>query len=596
MAAGIGVFAIRGDGGPTAPPPRPLPNFSLRAFDGKSVAIRDLAGLAGAVLVFTGDDCPNSNKSIPRLVELAASYASRGVAFVGVNSNASQSAAEVAAHAREYRITFPVCKDPNNVVADLVGVDRTCAVVVLDARRIVRYRGAIDDRFGRGTVKATAPRSYLADALDAILAGRPVEVAATQATGCPIERVKEPVPAARVRPAAAEIVRALAARDEGEGSIDVGAVDYARDVAPIMQRKCQSCHRRGQEAPFALMGYDAARTRAAGIEEVVRERRMPPWHADPRYGQFSNDRSLTPRERATLLAWVEQGTPAGKPADLPPPRSFPDGWTIGTPDLVFAIPEPNQVPARGILDYVIITVPTHFTREMWVQAAEVRPEVRSIVHHIIVQVLLPGARDDDRGEHLATYVPGDAPTIYTPGIAKMIPPGSRLKFGIHYVPDGIARTDRSAIGLVLAKGPVEHRAFTQSAEDHKFSIPPYAATHEVRSSFTAPTDFHLYSFSPHMHIRGKDFKYTATYPDGRSEILLSVPAYDFGWQSTYILTEPRAMPRGTRIDCVAHFDNSADNPANPDPSRRVEWGEQSFDEMMIGYFDSIVAIPTVPHP
>ncbi len=378
--------------------------------------------------------------------------------------------------------------------------------------------------------------------------------------------------------------------------IEVGPVAYAAEVAPIVQRKCQACHRPGQEAPFSLLTYDDARSRAAGIEEVIRERRMPPWHADPRFGHFANDRSLSPRERATLLAWIEQGTPPGDPAALPPPRAFTAGWSIGTPDVVFTIPEPNAVPPIGVLDYVIVTVPTSFRRDMWIQAAEIRPEVRSIVHHIIVQVLAPGASPRDMGEHLATYVPGDAPTIYTAGIAKKIRAGSRLKFGIHYVPDGIARTDRSRIGLVFAKGPVTHQAYTMPVETSKFAIPPYAGNHPVASTYTSKSAIHLYSFSPHMHVRGKDFRYTATYPDGRSEVLLSVPAYDFGWQSSYILAEPKAIPAGTRIDCLAHFDNSTANPANPDPSRQVGWGEQSFDEMMIGYLDFVVDLPADGKP
>ncbi len=570
-----------------SPGSRPLLETTLRQVDGHRVRLGDLAGRSGLVLVFTGNDCPNSNKSIPRLRELAAAYESKGFAFLGVNSNASETAASVAAHRTEHAISFPVLKDPQNALADLVGADRTCTVVLCDSRGVIRYQGGIDDQFGQGTIRSAPTRRYLADALDALLAGQRVAVVATRAIGCPIERVKSTPTTPRVRPAAEAIVQALEAREAQAGLSPVGPVDYAGDVAPIIQAKCQACHRPGQDAPFSLLTYADVRARAAGIEEVVADRRMPPWHADPRFGHFANDRSLSPRERATLLAWIQQGTPAGDLAHLPPPRSFPDGWTIGTPDVVFATPEPNQVPASGVLDYVIVRVPTHFRQDMWIQAAEIRPEVRSIVHHIIVQILDPNDPQQDRGEHLATYVPGDAPTRYPAGIAKLIPAGSLLKFGIHYTPDGIARTDRSRIGLVFAAQPVAHRAFTKSVESTKFRIPAYAADHPVSSTYTAPADLHLYSFSPHMHLRGKDFRYQATYPNGRTETLLSVPAYDFGWQSTYMLAEPWAIPRGTRIDCLAHFDNSTGNPANPDPAQAVEWGEQSFQEMMIGYFDYV---------
>ena len=573
---------------------RRLPDFHLSGLDGKRVGFPELAGEIGVVLFFTGDECPNSNRSIPRLVGLAREYGPKGFSFHGVNSNAGEFTEAVAQHAGTYGISFPVWKDPNNFLADLLGVERTCEVVVLDVNGVVRYHGALDDQWGRGVGKPAPRRHFLVEALESLLAGRRVEVAATKVIGCPIERVKPKKTLARVRPASSEIVLAMEEREKRQEPIEVGLVSYSVDVAPILQRKCQPCHRPGQEAPFSLLSFEDARTRSASIQEVVAERRMPPWHADPRHGHFANDRSLTVRERATLLAWVEQGTPPGDLTRLPPPRSFSEEWSIGKPDVVFEIPQANEIPPVGVLDYVIVKVPTHFQEDMWIQGAEIRPEIRSVVHHIIVQILDSSEGRMDRGDHLATYVPGDAPTSYPTGVAKKIPAGSWLKFGIHYTPDGIARTDRSKIGLVFAKGPVRHQAFTRSVESISFAIPPHADNHPVRSTYTAETDFNLYSFSPHMHVRGKDFRYTATYPDGRVETLLSVPAYDFGWQSTYILAEPKAIPRGTRIDCLAHFDNSANNPANPDPSRTVEWGEQSFHEMMIGYFDYVLDAPADP--
>jgi hypothetical protein len=364
-------------------------------------------------------------------------------------------------------------------------------------------------------------------------------------------------------------------------------VTYASDVAPIVQEKCQSCHRAGQVGPFPLMTYDDVRKKSAGIAEAVEDRRMPPWHADPRYGHFANDRSLSPRQRSTLLAWVEQGSPLGDPAKLPPPRTFPEAWSIGKPDVVFEVSRPIEVPSVGVVDYVHVTVPTNFTKDMWIQAAEIIPDVRSVVHHVVVYVDSPTKLLRGRPEHLAAYVPGDVPTLYPDGIAKKIPAGSKLIFQIHYTPDGTARLDRSKIGLVFAKAPVEHVAHTRFIENKKFEIPPGADNHEVTSTMTATSPFQIYSFSPHMHLRGKDFKFTATYPDGRSEVLLSVPAYDFGWQSAYVLPKPKPIPKGTRIDCVAHFDNSANNPSNPNPAKLVKWGEQSFEEMMMGYFDYV---------
>jgi hypothetical protein len=327
---------------------------------------------------------------------------------------------------------------------------------------------------------------------------------------------------------------------------------------------------------------------------------MPPWHADPRFGRFKNDRSLSARERATLLAWVDQGTPLGDPKAIPAPRSFPEGWTIGTPDIVVEIPEPYTVPAQGTVEYVHIRVPTRFKEDVWVQAAEARPGNRAVVHHIIVYVddhnFLaaaggrpgPGRRSD---AHLCGYAPGDMPSVYPDGSAKKIAAGSDLVFQIHYTPNGKIGTDRSKVGLIFSKTPVRHRAYTHGIAQPRFEIPPGADAHAVASSWTFDKDAHLLSFMPHMHLRGKDFRYEATYPDGRKEVLLSVPAYDFGWQTYYTLGEPKAMPKGTKIDCLAHFDNSPNNPYNPDPTKPVRWGEQTWEEMMIGYIDYIDDAP-----
>ncbi len=324
------------------------------------------------------------------------------------------------------------------------------------------------------------------------------------------------------------------------------------------------------------------------IREVVDQGRMPPWHADPSYGRFENDRSLSPSQRQTLLAWIDQGTPEGDPRTLPAPRVFPEGWTIGKPDIVFEMQETYAVQAEGTLPYQHFKVPTNFTEDRWVQAAEVRPGDRSVVHHIFVRVsssTAPGEEGLPREPFFAGYVAGDMPSIFPPGMARRIPAGTVLRFEVHYNPIGVPRADRSAIGLIFAKAPPVHQVINKGIKNSNFVIPPGAKDHEIVSTFTFKADSHLLSMMPHMHLRGKDFRYTATYPDGHTETLLSVPYYDFGWQSVYRLLAPKPMPRGTRLDCLAHFDNSADNPANPDPAQAVRWGEQTTDEMMIGYID-----------
>jgi peroxiredoxin len=572
-----------------------MANFELKDTEGKAISLRGFRGNLAVVLAFMGTDCPVGNLYAPRLVELNKTYKDKKVVFLGINSNASATRDAIAAHAKEYGLDFPVLKDEGNVVADMALVERTCEVVVLDGLGMVRYRGAIDDQYALGKRRDAPTQHYLRSAIDAILSGDRIETKAAPVVGClidklPVGRSSQKVGnASRVRPAAPEITSAREEQDRSEEKT-VGAVTYASDVAAIVQQKCQACHRPGEVGPFPLLTYDDARKHSGMIREVVDERRMPPWHADPKYGHFQNDRSLSSKERATLLAWVDQGAPFGDPKKLPAERTFAEGWAIGTPDLVFEIPEPYVVAAQGTVEYVYIRVPTKFKEDVWVQAAEARPGDRSVVHHIVIllddhKLMKRLGRDQLSEHHFCGYAPGDMPLVCPPGSGKLIPAGSDLIFQIHYTPTGTRKTDRSKLGLILAKGPVDHKVITHGIAQPRFEIPAGADNHPVASDFTFPSDSHLLSFMPHMHLRGKSFRYEATYPDGRKEVLLSVPAYDFGWQSYYVLDKPRAMPKGTRIDCLAHFDNSSANLANPDPTKRVRWGEQTWEEMMIGYID-----------
>jgi peroxiredoxin len=569
-------------------------DFTLRdVTTGKDVSLYGFRGKKAAVIVFGGVDCPVGNLYMPRLAELAKTYRDHGVVFLLINANAQESAARVAEHAKSHALDFPVLKDDRNVVADQLMIERTCEAVVLDASAVMRYRGAIDDQYGLGARRSEPSKRFVADALDAILAAKPVETSASTVVGCPIDRVASKDTALknpRIRPAAAEIVAARK-EEETKAPVTVGAVTYAADVAQILQNKCQSCHRPKQAAPFSLLSYDDAKRWSGSIQEVVEDRRMPPWHADPRYGHFENDRSLSARERAVLLAWVEQGTPLGDPARIPPPRTFVEGWTIGKPDVVFSIPE-QTVQAQGTVNYMYFRVPTGFTEDKWVSAIEPRPGDRAVVHHIIIFL------DDKKGrrEHLAGYAPGEMPSIFPPGVAKRIPAGSDLVFQVHYTPVGKIKLDQSIVGFTFANEAPKYRAVTRGIAQQRFQIPPGAANHEVRSSMTFNADARLLSFMPHMHLRGKDFVYTAVYPDGRREILLSVPAYDFAWQSYYRLAEPKIMPKGAKIECVAHFDNSEGNLANPDPKATVRWGDQTYEEMMIGYIDYIPDAPIDAKP
>jgi peroxiredoxin len=576
-------------------------DFSLQdAASGRSISLYSFIGKRAIVLVLLGTDCPVANLYVPRLIELNHQYRSKGVVFLGLNANAHENSEEIARFVQATGIDFPVLKDVGNKVSDSVLAERTCEVLLLDGFGRIRYRGAIDDQHGQGRSKEKPAHNYLVDALNSILADRQVAVTATPVIGCLLDRV-EPKPvesanAPRIRAPSAEVRAAMDSLGKAEPAT-AGAVTYAGGVARIIQEKCQACHRPGRVGPFSLLSYDDARRHAAMIREVVAERRMPPWHADPRYGHFRNDRSLSADEKGKILAWVDQGAPLGKPKELPPARAYPEGWSIGKPDAVFEIPEPYYVPAQGVVAYVYFRIPTNFTEDRWIQAAEAMPGDPSVVHHIVVFVreTSRAGRRDGRGpgDHFCGYAPGDLPTVLPDGTAKKIPAGADLIVQVHYTPNGRVRVDRSKVGFVFAKTKVTREAYTLGIANPDLRIPPNREV-GVSSSYVTGSDVRLVSFMPHMHLRGKDFKYTVTRPGQSPETVLVVPAYDFGWQSYYILAEPMTLPKGTHIDCVAHFDNTENNPSNPDPKAFVRWGEQTFEEMMIGYVDLDVPLGSPP--
>ena len=389
---------------------------------------------------------------------------------------------------------------------------------------------------------------------------------------------------------------------------------FSRDVAPIFYEKCISCHREGEVAPMSLVTFREARPWARSIHEKVTTREMPPWHADRRYGTFSNDLSLTQPEIDTIAAWVTAGAQEGNAADLPPLPEFTEGWQIGTPDMVFEMPVEFEVPASGTVDYQYFDVPTGFTKDMWMQAGEVRAGDRQHVHHIVIYVKEPepnsrpqvvsvrpilaeGQAPPRRAERpaddgrpgggdamLVNWAVGEDPPVHAPGTAKRIPAGSTLVFNLHYTTDGEPGLDRSRLGLIFADEPPAREVRTGLIANPLFELPPGAANYEVEAEATFGEDVKVWTLHPHMHLRGKDMTYTVTYPDGTTEIVLSVPRFDFGWQTDYYLAEPLLLPKGSKMHVSAHFDNSEANRANPDPTATVRWGDQTWEEMMIGFF------------
>jgi len=378
----------------------------------------------------------------------------------------------------------------------------------------------------------------------------------------------------------------------GAGSSkDATGPTFSRDVAPIVFKNCISCHRNGEIAPMSLMNYKEVRPWARAIREKVATRDMPPWHADPKYGEWRNDRRMSQADVDTIVKWVDGGAKEGDPKDLPPSPTFASGWQIGQPDQIFYMPEEFTVPAQGTVPYTYFTVPTNFKEDRYIEALEARAGDLSVVHHIVIYVREPGNEQPKRRDIgtglLGALSPGMTPFRSSPGTAKLIKAGSNLVFQMHYTPSGKVTKDRSMVGLIYSKKPVDKAITTTAAYDMRFAIPANAKNYEVKASYEFDEDSEIVSFSPHMHLRGKDFLYRAIYPDGRSEVLLSVPEYDFNWQVYYYPKKSLKMPKGTKIEAIAHFDNSTGNPMNPDPNKVVRFGEQTWEEMMNGFFDVI---------
>lgn len=541
-----------------------IADFTLRDFRGAEHALSDMSDSELVVVAFLGTECPLAKLYAPRLEELQEAYAARGVAFLGINANQQDSNTELLHYARVHEITFPLLKDLSNEIADRFDARRTPEVFVLDAERVVRYRGRIDNQYEVGTKRAEATQHDLAEALDALLAGEEVPEPITDAPGCLIGRVREVDPK--------------------------GDVTWSNQISRLFQEHCQSCHRPGQIGPFPLLEYDDVAGWAEMIQEVVHQKRMPPWNANPEYGEFSNVAVLSEEELSLIDRWVAAGAPEGDPAELPSPVKFTEGWQIPEPDqVIYIADEPFTVPAEGVVDYQWFTVDPGWDEDKWITMVECRPGNPAVVHHVTVYFKPPYVDWDlplgDRINLLGGFAPGKKPVNLEEfdGTARYVPAGSQLVFEMHYTPNGSVQTDRSGIAVVFADPSEVRRQLSMvMVANTEFEIPPHESNHVVESRYTFDEDSLLYSLSPHMHLRGDTFRFVAHYPDGGEEILLEVPNFDFNWQFDYLLSEPKVIPRGTVMQCTATFDNSEDNIANPDPDKAVQWGDQIWEEMMIG--------------
>ena len=370
---------------------------------------------------------------------------------------------------------------------------------------------------------------------------------------------------------------------------------FAKDVAPILYKNCVECHRPTMFAPMSLVTYQDARPYAKVMKQRVVARQMPPWNADPAIGHFKNDPRLTDQEVDTIARWADNGAPKGDDNDMPKMPVFAEGWTIGKPDAVFAMAEPFRIPANGAVEYQYIRIPVNLDEDRWIQAIEIKPGARAQVHHVIAYMQPSGEPISDSGVLGPTNIGGVTPNkpgmVFPEGVARLLRGKHDIILQMHYTTNGKEAVDRTEVGLIFAKQPPAKVAAGGLVINPRFIIPANDGNYEVRGQNVLMADTLLTAMTPHMHVRGKDMTYIAHYPDGRDETLLSVPKYDFNWQITYELSEPKVLPKGTRIEVIAHFDNSANNKFNPDPAQSVRWGDQTWEEMMIGFFGTLREIP-----
>jgi peroxiredoxin/mono/diheme cytochrome c family protein len=543
-----------------------IANFKLKDYQGKEWSLADFSRAKVIVVAFLGTDCPLANRYADRLVELAKGYAARDVSFLAIDSNQQDSLVQMGHFARVHRLEFPFLKDPSNVIADRFKAKRTPEICVLDGARAIRYRGRVDDQYGLGYTRPMAQERDLVRALDELLAGRAVTRPETELSGCIIGRVQREKPH--------------------------GDITYTKQIAQILQARCVTCHRDGGIAPFALTSYKEAAAWAETIAEIVHSRRMPPWDASPKVGNFADDPSLSTAEIKLIEDWVSNGAPEGNAKELPEPMQFTEGWRIAKPDLVLSMPKAVRIPARGTLPYQYFTIDPGFNEDTWIRASEVRPGNPMAVHHVMVFVQAPGAPAPDLaggiGDPVALWAPGMAPMSFPETTARFVPAGSKLVFQMHYLPTGVEQIDRTSVGFVLADpGKVQRAMKAELAMNTQLRIPPNDPDYSATADYRVMQNSMLYAMFPHMHLRGRAFRIEAIFPDKYKQVLLDVPRYRFDWQNRYTLAEPLYLPEGTVLHCEARFDNSDMNLSNPDPKAEVRFGAQTWDEMLVGYFDMV---------
>ncbi|MDB5328453.1 MAG: Peroxiredoxin, partial [Phycisphaerales bacterium] len=599
---------------PNAPEPTTRPamsadgdvlNFSLLDYRGRYFELRRLDAKL-LVLFFTSPDCPISRQTTPKLQKISEEMRAKGVAVWMVNAMPQDDPSDMkldfmfemgrfaprAVMGDRYVVqgmrglvsdsilgdketmhqetrdhvwvnppTPVVLRDDRQLVSRYFGVKRTCDTLVIDTEKMaVIYRGALDDQFAEGARKPKARANYLRDALEQYLAGKPVSRAATKVHGCEITYDTGP---------------------------DDQPISYAKQIAPILQNNCINCHQSGDIAPFAMDSYAKVKSWSNMMQETILDRRMPPWHADSNQNKFVHDRTMSAADTQALIRWIKQGSPRGDGEDpllaVPAPKP---AWQLGQPDYIVQLPK-QQVPATGVIDWRFIDSDFVMPEDAWLRAAITRPDARQVIHHIIVRVHYPKQYKNNPEEAFlfTTWVPGLPQTEVPKGTGMFLPKGSRFNFEIHYTTDGTTHVDQSEVGLYLAKEKPAMQFETRGFETRDLDIPPGVANAKHTIEYAFKKDTMIYALSPHMHVRGSWFKFELLTPDGKRETLASIPNYDFNWQTNYRLTTPKLAPAGSWMVCTGGYDNSIKNASNPDPTARVHWGPQSWNEMFMGFMD-----------
>ncbi len=565
-SAGAGLWHFFRASRPTIPAGRPVADFALLDQSGQFHRLSDYSDRKAIVLYSHNPDCPTGQQGRAVLDSLRRQFRPESIAILVIDpvTGQSGSAAQQVSGGNQ-RSALPELWDDGQLVTESLGIMRSGEALLVDpVTWTVRYRGPIDDRSDFESENPRITRNYLAESIDAVLNGDPVEFAERTSIGCPIDFGKIPDPA---------------------------SISYRDTIVPILEQRCLGCHQKGGIGPWTMDGHTTVKAWAAKIRDAILLKKMPPWHADPAIGEFAHSRVLEIPQKKALIRWIDAGAPRGNgPDPLQTEATLePAAWPLGEPDIVLKVPT-FQIPAQGVLAWQYIKLPVRIEKDTWVRAVHMKPSNREATHHIFGFVEYPKERKHEEPKwaegangFFAAYVPGHPVVPFPENSGRLLPKGSKIIFQRHYLTLGYPTEDNLELGLYLHEKPPAMEYKMATAINMGIRVPPHATAHRESATVAIPEDGMLHAIYPHMHYRGSSIRLSAAYPDGHEEALLSVPNYHFQWQNSYQFKNPKPAPAGTIIRADAVFDNSAKNPVNPDPDKEVRWGALSSDEMLVAY-------------